>query len=67
MVLASPTSSATVSPFARRATRKAPVSTSEVRPSMISSRTAEAWSAVRCVPEHTSSIARVRMSLGISR
>src|SRR5215211_1422452 len=67
MVLASPTSSATVSPFALRATRKAPVSTFEVRPPMISSRTAEAWSAVRCVPEQTSSMARVRISLGISQ
>src|SRR5581483_9401299 len=64
IVRARPTSSATVSPLARSATRKAAVWTSPARPSMISSRTAEAWSAVRCAPEHTSSIARVRMSFG---
>src|ERR671910_920950 len=65
IVRASPTSSATVSPFVRRAIRKAAVPPSPARPSMISSSTAEAWSAVRWVPSHTASIARVRMSLGI--
>ena len=42
IVRARPTSSGTVSPFARRAIRKAPVCTSLDRPSMISARTAEA-------------------------
>src|SRR5919109_399756 len=65
IVRARPTSSATVSPLARSATRKAPACTSPALPSMTSSRTAEAWSAVRWVPEQTASIARVRMSLGI--
>ena len=51
IVRARPTSSATVSPFARRAIRKAPVCTSPARPSITSSRTAEAWSAVRWLPD----------------
>ena len=42
IVRARPTSSATVSPFARRAIRKAPVCTSLARPSITSSSTAEA-------------------------
>ena len=42
IVRARPISSGTVSPFARSAIRKAPVWTSPARPSMISSRTAEA-------------------------
>src|SRR3954451_14493960 len=66
IVRASPISSATVSPFARRAIRKAAVCTSLARPSMTSSRTAVAWSAVRWLPVATSSIARVRISLGIA-
>src|SRR5215211_5915845 len=66
MVRASPTISATVSPLARRATRNAPACTSVARPCMISSSTAEAWSAVRCVPEQTASMARLRTSLGIT-
>ena len=67
IVRARPTSSETVSPFARSETRKAAVCTSLARPSMISASAAEVWSAVRCVPAQISSIARVRMSLGISR
>jgi hypothetical protein len=47
IVRARPTSSGTVSPFARNAIRKAPVCTGSARPSMISLSTAEAWSAVR--------------------
>src|SRR3954462_8346198 len=65
IVRARPTSSATVSPFARRAIRKAPIWTGSARPSMISASAAEVWSAVRCVPLQISSIARVRMSLGM--
>src|SRR6476469_2830111 len=64
MVRARPTSSGTVSPLARRAMRKAPVWTSPARPSMISASTAAAWSAVRCSPSATASIARVTTSLG---
>ncbi len=66
IVRASPTSSGTVSPFARRAIRKAPVWTGSARPSMISASTAAAWSAVRWSPAQTASIARLTMSLGIS-
>ena len=47
IVRARPTSSGTVSPLARSAIRKAAVWTSLLRPSMISARTAAAWSAVR--------------------
>src|SRR5689334_9961985 len=65
IVRARPTSSGTVSPFARRAIRKAPVWTGSVRPSMISLSTAEAWSAVRWSPAQTASIARLTTSLGI--
>ena len=65
IVRASPTSSETVSPFARRAIRKAPVWIGSVRPSMISERTVEAWSAVRFSPAQTWSIARLTTSLGI--
>src|ERR1700761_3623764 len=65
IVRARPTSSETVSPFARRAIRKAPVWIGSVRPSMISLRTVEAWSAVRFSPEQTASIARETTSLGI--
>ena len=57
-------SSGTVSPFARRAIRKAPVWTGSARPSMISASTAEAWSAVRWSPAQTASIARLTTSLG---
>src|SRR4051794_26814893 len=64
IVRARPTSSGTVSPFARSATRKAPACTSPARPSMISARTAAAWSAVRWSPEQTASIARVMTSFG---
>ncbi len=64
IVRARPISSGTVSPFARSATRNAPVCTSLARPSMISARTVEAWSAVRCEPLQTASIARVTVSLG---
>src|SRR3954453_1650288 len=66
IVRASPTTSGTVSPFARRAIRKAPVWIGSVRPSMISPRTAEAWSAVRWSPAQTASIARLTTSLGIA-
>src|SRR3954447_20273372 len=66
MVRARPTSSDTVSPFARSEIRKAAVWTSVARPSMISARAAEVWSAVRWVPAQISSIARVRISFGIS-
>ena len=65
IVRASPTNSATVSPLARRAIRKAPVWTSPALPSMISLSAAEVWSAVRWVPAQSSSIARVRRSLGM--
>src|SRR6185312_9399434 len=65
IVRASPTSSETVSPFARRAIRKAPVWIGSVRPSMISASTVEAWSAVRFSPAQTASIARETRSLGI--
>src|SRR4029077_9840257 len=65
IVRARPTSSGTVSPFARRAIRKAPVWIGSVRPSMISLSTAEAWSAVRWSPAQTASIARLTTSLGI--
>jgi len=65
MVRARPISSGTVSPLARSATRKAPVCTSPARPSMISASTADAWSDVRCSPEQTASMARVRISFGI--
>src|SRR4051794_39383994 len=65
IVRARPTSSATVSPFARSAIRNAPIRTGSARPSMISESAAEVWSAVRCVPLQISSIARVRMSLGM--
>ena len=47
-------------PGRRRSAPRRPV------PSMISSSTAEAWSAVRWVPGATASIARVRTSFGIS-
>src|SRR4051794_40677967 len=67
IVRARPTSSGTVSPFARSAIRKAPVWIGSVRPSMTSFRTAEAWSAVRWSPAQTASIARLTMSLGIGR
>ena len=66
IVRARPTSSGTVSPFARRAIRKAPVCTGSARPSMISASTAEAWSAVRWSPAQTASIARLTTSFGIS-
>src|ERR1044072_8369779 len=65
IVRARPTSSGTVSPFARRAIRKAPVCTPSARPSMISARTASAWSAVRWSPAQTASIALVTTSFGI--
>jgi hypothetical protein len=67
IVRANPTSSETVSPLARREIRKAAVCTSLARPSMISVSAAEVWSAVRWVPAQISSIARVRISFGISR
>src|SRR5580692_3809875 len=63
-VRASPTSSETVSPLARRAIRKPPVWIGSVRPSMISLRTVEAWSEVRFSPAQTASIARLTTSLG---
>ena len=65
IVRARPASSATVSPLERSAIRKAAVCTSLERPSMISSRTAVAWSAVRLSPLATASMARVTISLGM--
>src|SRR4051812_13721851 len=65
IVRARPTPSGTVSPFARRAIRKAPVWIGSARPSMISLRTAEAWSAVRRLPAQTAAVARLTTSLGI--
>src|SRR5689334_11469127 len=66
IVRASPTSSETVSPLARSEIKKAAVWTSLARPAMISASAAEVWSAVRCVPAQISSMARLRMSFGIS-
>ena len=63
---ARPTSSGTVSPFARSAIRNAAVCTSPARPSMISASTAAAWSAVRWSPAQTASIARVTTSFGMT-
>src|SRR5215210_3979245 len=63
MVRASPVSSSTVSPLARRAMRKAAVWTSETRPSMTSRRTPAASSADRSRPEATRSTAAVRSGL----
>src|ERR1044072_3467662 len=65
IVRARPTRPGTASPFARRAIRKAPVCTPSARPSMISARTASAWSAVRWSPAQTASIALVTTSFGI--
>ena len=54
-------------PWSCSAIRKAEIWTSLARPSMISASAAEVWSAVRCEPAQSSSIALVRMSFGISR
>src|SRR6185295_11608593 len=63
IVVASPTSSSTVSPFVRSAISTAAVCTSEALPSMISARTAADWSALRSRREASASIASVRISL----
>src|SRR5215212_10450189 len=64
MVRASPASSSTVSPLARRPMRKAAISISEASPRMTSSSTAAASSVVRSRPEASASIASVRTELG---
>src|SRR4051794_23091552 len=65
IVRASPASSASVSPLARRAMRKPAICTSLASPAMMTSRTAAASSALRSRPDATASIARVRMGSGI--
>src|SRR3954470_750797 len=64
IVVARPTSSSTVSPFVRRATRIPDVSTSEALPAMISASTAAVCSADRSVRDASASSAWVRTWLG---
>src|SRR4051812_27630644 len=65
MVLASPTSSSTVSPFVRSAMRTAAVSVSDALPAMISPSTAAASAADRSSREARRSIAFVRTGFGM--
>jgi hypothetical protein len=53
MTEANPASSSTVSPFIRRAVRKAAIWASVARPLMISSMAASAWARARCFPSTT--------------
>src|SRR5437763_5685051 len=64
IVRARPTSSCTVSPLVRSATRKAAVWASDASPDMISRSTAAASSEERSKPDATRSIASVRIWLG---
>src|SRR5512133_3668960 len=63
IVLARPASSSTVSPFVRRAMRKAAICASDALPAMISASTADASSWARSWPDASASMARVRTSL----
>src|SRR3954470_6212574 len=63
IVLARPASSSTVSPFVRRAMRKAAICASDAFPAMISASTADASSWARSWPDASASMARVRTSL----
>src|SRR5271165_5982358 len=67
IVRARPASSWTVSPFVRSAIRKPAIWVSEASPCMISESTSEVRCALRSRPEASSSIAPVRISLGIAR
>src|SRR3954447_3394920 len=64
LVAANPATSSTVSPLVRSPIRNAAVCTSVTRPSMISRRTAAAWSAERSWPDAIRSMAGVTTSLG---
>src|SRR4051794_27614421 len=67
IVVARPTSSSTVSPLVRRATRMPEVSISDALPAMISARTAAVWSAERFLRAIRASSAGVRTGLGIGQ
>src|SRR3954447_20419807 len=65
IVRASPASSSSVSPLARRAMRKPAICTSLASPAMMTSSTAAAWSLDRSRPDATASMACVRIASGI--
>src|SRR3954449_2415669 len=67
IVLASPASSSSVSPFARRAMRKPAICTSLASPDMMTRRTSAASSPLRSRPAASASMACVRIGSGIRK
>src|SRR4051812_47890076 len=65
IVAARPAISSTVSPFVRRAMRKAEISTSVALPAMISASTSPACAWLRSRPDASASMAAVRTGFGI--